>query len=243
MAFRRDVLDKVGMLDERFWPGYFEDTDFCFRVRDAGYVVWYTPDARLIHYESTALSGTTELHVAFNRGRLLFVLKHLPPPRFVAEFVPAERDWLCQVAESEFRQVMRRLYLETVPSAAIILAHRWKSPAPEVRQVLHAIFKLYEDASPRPVPVELRAHEFEFRSSLPLVGPVLAWLRSTWYNVAARWAVRYLAQQQEAVNRAYLSRIAEQEAMDAHLVHSLVSLSQELARTIQQLDIGSDCYE
>ena len=102
MAFRREVLDEVGLLDEGFWPGYYEDADFCFRVRDAGYEVWYTPDARLIHDESAALSGTRGLQVAFHRGRLRFVLKHLPPQRFLAEFVPAERALFLAVARARW---------------------------------------------------------------------------------------------------------------------------------------------
>jgi GT2 family glycosyltransferase len=243
MAFRRDVLDRVGLLDERFHPGYYEDADLCLRARDAGYEVWYTPDACLIHNESTALSGRPALHVAVNRGRLLFVLKHLPPSRFVAEFAPAERAWLLPLAGSEFAQVMRRLYLETIPVAAVILARRWRSEATEVRQVLHALLQLYQDAPEELPPVEPVLREFEFKSSVPLVGPLFAGLRSLWYSVAARWAVRHLEQQQQAVNRAYLRRIEQQEAANAHATHSLVSLSQELARVIQALDSGKRSHE
>jgi len=243
MAFRRDVLDRVGMLDERFWPGYYEDADFCFRVRDAGYEVWYAPDACLIHDESTALSGTSALHVAVNRGRLLFVLKHLSPPRFLAEFVPAERAWLGPLVKCEFGQMMRRLYLETIPAAAMILAHRWKSQAAEVRQVLYALLRFYEDASEELASVEPVLREFEFRSAVPLVGPLFSRIRSLWYSVAARWAVRYLANQQQVVNRVCLRQIEELKATNTYTLHSLVSLSQELARVIRRLDSEQDSYE
>lgn len=44
-AFRRDVLDRVGLFDaERFFL-WFEEVDFCRRVREAGYAVWYSADA------------------------------------------------------------------------------------------------------------------------------------------------------------------------------------------------------
>lgn len=43
MAMRREVLDVVGPWDERFFI-WFEDVDYCRRVREAGYQVWYLAD-------------------------------------------------------------------------------------------------------------------------------------------------------------------------------------------------------
>lgn len=37
VALRRDVLDHVGFLDESFGLGFYEDDDYCMRVRHAGY--------------------------------------------------------------------------------------------------------------------------------------------------------------------------------------------------------------
>jgi GT2 family glycosyltransferase len=51
MLVRRAVLDKIGLLDERFFA-YQEDTDFCFRARQAGFLVYYYPQAQIIHYAS-----------------------------------------------------------------------------------------------------------------------------------------------------------------------------------------------
>lgn len=36
MLIRREALDRVGLLDERFSPDQYEDKDFCVRVNDAG---------------------------------------------------------------------------------------------------------------------------------------------------------------------------------------------------------------
>ncbi len=49
MLIRREVLDKVGLLDERFFA-YQEDSDFCKRTRQAGWKVVYLPAARITHY-------------------------------------------------------------------------------------------------------------------------------------------------------------------------------------------------
>jgi len=40
-AFRRDVFDKVGFLDEKNFFFWFEEVDFCRRVRQTGYKIWY----------------------------------------------------------------------------------------------------------------------------------------------------------------------------------------------------------
>lgn len=48
MMVRREVFDRIGLLDERFFM-YWEDTDLCKRARDAGWSVWFTPKAEITH--------------------------------------------------------------------------------------------------------------------------------------------------------------------------------------------------
>lgn len=49
MLIRRDVIDHIGYLDERFFA-YQEDADFCFRARESGWKIYYYPKAQIIHY-------------------------------------------------------------------------------------------------------------------------------------------------------------------------------------------------
>jgi N-acetylglucosaminyl-diphospho-decaprenol L-rhamnosyltransferase len=48
MLIRKEVLAKVGGLDENYFL-YYEETDFCRRVRAAGYATWYVPASRVMH--------------------------------------------------------------------------------------------------------------------------------------------------------------------------------------------------
>jgi GT2 family glycosyltransferase len=49
MLIRRAVIEQIGYLDELFFA-YQEDADFCFRARQANWLVVYYPEAQIIHY-------------------------------------------------------------------------------------------------------------------------------------------------------------------------------------------------
>jgi hypothetical protein len=60
LFIRRRTLEEVGALDEGY-PLYTEDTDWCHRVRDAGWKLYYCADAQVIHIGQQSSSQ--------NRGR------------------------------------------------------------------------------------------------------------------------------------------------------------------------------
>ena len=49
LMVRREVIERIGRLDERFFLTY-EDTEWCHRAHEAGYDIVYLPEATLIHY-------------------------------------------------------------------------------------------------------------------------------------------------------------------------------------------------
>jgi GT2 family glycosyltransferase len=49
MLIRREVIDQIGYLDERFFA-YQEDADYCYRARQAGWKLYYMPEAKIIHF-------------------------------------------------------------------------------------------------------------------------------------------------------------------------------------------------
>ena len=57
---RRDVFNKVHGFDEEKLPVTFSDVDLCLKIRRAGYLVVYTPFARLYHHESGTRRRTVE---------------------------------------------------------------------------------------------------------------------------------------------------------------------------------------
>lgn len=81
LAFRRDDLERLGGWDERFFL-YFEDVDFCLRLRQSGRAVHYLSGVEMVHdhrrasarRHGSALSSTARReHV---KSALRFFAKH-----------------------------------------------------------------------------------------------------------------------------------------------------------------------
>ncbi|MHC4124855.1 MAG: glycosyltransferase family 2 protein [Planctomycetota bacterium] len=54
MLVRRSVIEQVGMLNEGFFM-YFEDQEWCYRIKNAGHKIIYYPAAQVIHYEKQSI--------------------------------------------------------------------------------------------------------------------------------------------------------------------------------------------
>ncbi|NOY77249.1 MAG: glycosyltransferase [Calditrichaeota bacterium] len=54
LALKREVVDRVGLLDESFGLGNFEDDDYCVRARKAGYYLIIAGDVFIHHYGNRA---------------------------------------------------------------------------------------------------------------------------------------------------------------------------------------------
>jgi GT2 family glycosyltransferase len=90
IALRVEPLRTIGVFDELFGPGYYEDVDLCVRFRSAGWQVVYCPTARATHVESSAFKRRPDRLVLSHRNRLFFAFDRLADPSFAAEFVRAE---------------------------------------------------------------------------------------------------------------------------------------------------------
>lgn len=73
VMIKREVLEKVGLFDPRFFL-FWEEADFCFRARKAGYEVRTCPEAKLWHKVSASFVGGKP-HASYfaHRNRLLWI--------------------------------------------------------------------------------------------------------------------------------------------------------------------------
>lgn len=49
LMVRRETINQIGLMDERYFL-YLEDVDWCYRMNNAGWKVFYVPQAEIIHY-------------------------------------------------------------------------------------------------------------------------------------------------------------------------------------------------
>ncbi len=75
LVVRRAVLQAVGGFDPRFFM-YFEETDWCRRIREAGWDVAYVPAAEVLHHHSqSADQDLTARALNFHRSRHAYMTK------------------------------------------------------------------------------------------------------------------------------------------------------------------------
>lgn len=76
LMVRRDAIQQVGVMDEGFFM-YCEEVDWCYRIKQVGWKIYYTPDAEIIHHggQSTRQSAGPML-VQLHRSRDRYFRKH-----------------------------------------------------------------------------------------------------------------------------------------------------------------------
>jgi GT2 family glycosyltransferase len=60
-----EVYERLGPLDEGFNPLQFEDIDYCYRVRHAGYRVVYLPSVEMYHFENVTSGDTPAINYTY----------------------------------------------------------------------------------------------------------------------------------------------------------------------------------
>ncbi len=84
LMFSRGIWERVGGFDERFWPIWFEDVDFCWRLKEVGATVRYNPSAVAIHEGAHAARALPlAIRERYWYGSLLeYAASHYPPLEF-----------------------------------------------------------------------------------------------------------------------------------------------------------------
>lgn len=105
MYLHMSVFDRIGIMDERYFV-YYDDTDFCRRMYDAGIPLTYDPTVSFRHYVGGSSGGElSQFFLRINtRNKFLYIRKHYRrPQRWLVEVI-ALVSKLTQLASRSRRQ-------------------------------------------------------------------------------------------------------------------------------------------
>ncbi|MEM7356393.1 MAG: glycosyltransferase family 2 protein, partial [Acidobacteriota bacterium] len=83
---RRRTFEALGGFDAAFEPAYYEESDYCFRLRAAGHTVFYEPRSLVLHHGAASLPDATHLSRMLADHRQIFAERHAEA---LAEAYPA----------------------------------------------------------------------------------------------------------------------------------------------------------
>ncbi len=76
LMVRKETFRRVGGFDETFFM-YFEDADFCRRIRQLGLKTLYVPTSKVVHIGGQSKrDGGAEIAIEYRRGQLHYYRKH-----------------------------------------------------------------------------------------------------------------------------------------------------------------------
>jgi GT2 family glycosyltransferase len=223
IAIKGSALEKIGLLDEGFFM-YFEEADWCARARAAEYRVVYLPRATAVHDESAiAVKGSYSYLQRFHTGRWRYVLKHFDVGEILSTTFAAEERWLLKSERIKWhalKHVYRAVYTGLDEIIAARLAHGGTHVSSSqlaelelglVRLRKLAIAQAVDQQNMARVIAKAQVQETSFQSKIPVIGVLVAQLRSLWASVAAREQIKTFTIQQSEFNEHLAMELQEME--------------------------------
>jgi GT2 family glycosyltransferase len=87
------VAKETGELDTLFSPVQFEDIDYCYRIREAGYRCRYEPAVEMYHFENVTTGRTGTLNYPYLTVKNGLKFKKKWQHRFSKEAGPPDSEW------------------------------------------------------------------------------------------------------------------------------------------------------
>jgi GT2 family glycosyltransferase len=97
LLIRREAIDRAGLFDPDFFM-YGEDLDLCYRIKAAGWKIWYVPGAMAVHVKGTSTRQVPmRMQYEFHRAMWIYHRKHhastLPAPANAAIWLGIWGRW------------------------------------------------------------------------------------------------------------------------------------------------------
>src|SRR5690606_10075257 len=82
MVMKRELIDRVGLLDERYAPGHYEDDDLCYRARLHGFRLMVAGDTYVHHHDRASFRQlpAEKLAAVIETKRQRLIAKYVAEP-------------------------------------------------------------------------------------------------------------------------------------------------------------------
>jgi GT2 family glycosyltransferase len=121
LLIKMSVVERVGMLDPRFFA-YYEEAEWCVRVARAGFRILHVPQAKIWHkITPSARAGSPAVHYYMTRNRLLFLKVTGAGPKawfhtLVAEYLRTLISWSVK-ARWRHKHLQRSAMIQAIADA------------------------------------------------------------------------------------------------------------------------------
>lgn len=128
IGIKKEVFEKIGFLEESYYPAYYEETEFCYRAKLHGYRVVYTPKSVLYHYGSASTHlFSYKFYYYYHKNRIRFVLRNYSFSEFITSFIPKEMIWSINSCPIESRLPLIQAYICIIFTLPFILYNRYRN--------------------------------------------------------------------------------------------------------------------
>ncbi len=129
----REIFERLGGFDLRFTPAYYEEADYCFRLRRQGLKVIYDPGSVVIHHEAASLPDESHLIKLLAKNRPIFAEIH--------------REALADACEAEVRNFFPASNRRRYGGRILLLddhipLERMGGGSPRLRELVHILCSL-----------------------------------------------------------------------------------------------------
>lgn len=82
LLLRQQVIEDVGLFDEAYFM-LFEEVDLCYRIKQKGWQIWFTPEAQVVHHYGQSIKQVkVKMILSSHKGLYRFWRKHYRGNRF-----------------------------------------------------------------------------------------------------------------------------------------------------------------
>jgi GT2 family glycosyltransferase len=104
MLVRREVIERIGYLDEDYFPAYVEEVDYCYRARLNGFRSVIHLGSAIRHIGEQSSGGQFKANNRIATHRFYFAIKHSGPAAFLAASIAVVARafyWKCRAVVLE----------------------------------------------------------------------------------------------------------------------------------------------